>query len=141
MCIRDRVSTQSTWEVITGNNAVAAPATGIPYEENTLCVNAESYASDYVYVSFASKNDKFTFTGDSQIAHTAAKGSIALKACKGNTTDNIPISAQGSTCGFDYEDELATAGGYCENQDGDTCLLYTSPSPRDLSTSRMPSSA
>ena len=25
--------------------------------------------------------------------------------------------------------------------DGSTCLLYTSPSPRDLSTSRMPSSA
>ena len=25
--------------------------------------------------------------------------------------------------------------------DGKTCLLYTSPSPRDLSTSRMPSSA
>ena len=25
--------------------------------------------------------------------------------------------------------------------DGGTCLLYTSPSPRDLSTSRMPSSA
>ena len=24
---------------------------------------------------------------------------------------------------------------------GNTCLLYTSPSPRDLSTSRMPSSA
>ena len=28
-----------------------------------------------------------------------------------------------------------------EGQDGMTCLLYTSPSPRDLSTSRMPSSA
>ena len=29
-----------------------------------------------------------------------------------------------------------------ENKDyGFTCLLYTSPSPRDLSTSRMPSSA
>ena len=25
--------------------------------------------------------------------------------------------------------------------DGESCLLYTSPSPRDLSTSRMPSSA
>ena len=25
--------------------------------------------------------------------------------------------------------------------DGNLCLLYTSPSPRDLSTSRMPSSA
>ena len=34
---------------------------------------------------------------------------------------------------------------YMESQLGDsittTCLLYTSPSPRDLSTSRMPSSA
>ena len=28
-----------------------------------------------------------------------------------------------------------------EWEDGNTCLLYTSPSPRDLSTSRMPSSA
>ena len=27
------------------------------------------------------------------------------------------------------------------SQDAETCLLYTSPSPRDLSTSRMPSSA
>ena len=26
-------------------------------------------------------------------------------------------------------------------RDGTPCLLYTSPSPRDLSTSRMPSSA
>ena len=33
---------------------------------------------------------------------------------------------------------------YCTWGDGDSldsCLLYTSPSPRDLSTSRMPSSA
>ena len=28
-----------------------------------------------------------------------------------------------------------------EIRDRHTCLLYTSPSPRDLSTSRMPSSA
>ena len=28
-----------------------------------------------------------------------------------------------------------------EFPESDTCLLYTSPSPRDLSTSRMPSSA
>ena len=28
-----------------------------------------------------------------------------------------------------------------EDSAGDVCLLYTSPSPRDLSTSRMPSSA
>ena len=34
-------------------------------------------------------------------------------------------------------DRKGGAGGY----PSDTCLLYTSPSPRDLSTSRMPSSA
>ena len=33
-------------------------------------------------------------------------------------------------------DPKTVAGTYC-----DCCLLYTSPSPRDLSTSRMPSSA
>eukprot|EP00831_Metopus_contortus_P026042 TRINITY_DN2225_c0_g1_i3.p1 TRINITY_DN2225_c0_g1~~TRINITY_DN2225_c0_g1_i3.p1 ORF type:complete len:391 (-),score=61.79 TRINITY_DN2225_c0_g1_i3:109-1281(-) len=31
--------------------------------------------------------------------------------------------------------------GWYTHDDGNTCLLYTSPSPRDLSTSRMPSSA
>ena len=36
-----------------------------------------------------------------------------------------------------------TIGGYGEvtYNDFDTCLLYTSPSPRDISGSRMPSSA
>ena len=31
--------------------------------------------------------------------------------------------------------------GTCKGKGGSICLLYTSPSPRDLSTSRMPSSA
>ena len=33
------------------------------------------------------------------------------------------------------------AGAQATMQEGGDCLLYTSPSPRDLSTSRMPSSA
>jgi len=39
--------------------------------------------------------------------------------------------------------EVAAVTGFPEMLDGrvKTCLLYTSPSPRDLSTSRMPSSA
>ena len=40
------------------------------------------------------------------------------------------------------EEELGKAGHECRQIEGyQTCLLYTSPSPRDLSTSRMPSSA
>ena len=37
-----------------------------------------------------------------------------------------------------YQSELADL---CDHSNLKTCLLYTSPSPRDLSTSRMPSSA
>ena len=36
---------------------------------------------------------------------------------------------------------LSSTGNGVDWIDADTCLLYTSPSPRDLSTSRMPSSA
>ena len=37
-----------------------------------------------------------------------------------------------------FEREFSAKGNSCQRK---TCLLYTSPSPRDLSTSRMPSSA
>ena len=41
---------------------------------------------------------------------------------------------------FEYEFQMAGMNDRL-NPDIETCLLYTSPSPRDLSTSRMPSSA
>ena len=37
-------------------------------------------------------------------------------------------------------DSVTAADGMAQSR-GEGCLLYTSPSPRDLSTSRMPSSA
>ena len=44
-----------------------------------------------------------------------------------------------------YEDAHLIAfnkpSGFAVQTRGNRCLLYTSPSPRDLSTSRMPSSA
>ena len=43
------------------------------------------------------------------------------------------------TCVVEHGD--GRVGVYAEDKDIYTCLLYTSPSPRDLSTSRMPSSA
>ena len=43
----------------------------------------------------------------------------------------------------DYINQIKYLGGKVNNHDrlNKDCLLYTSPSPRDLSTSRMPSSA
>ena len=56
--------------------------------------------------------------------------------------------------GKSLRDQMALTGGYGDKKlnakqtkdlkkkrNSDICLLYTSPSPRDLSTSRMPSSA
>ena len=51
----------------------------------------------------------------------------ALAGCCGRWSDRIPDAERLREAGFDPQSKV--------------CLLYTSPSPRDLSTSRMPSSA
>ena len=53
------------------------------------------------------------------------------------TTGTGTFSLAGASLGF----ETFVAGIGNSNTTYYTCLLYTSPSPRDLSTSRMPSSA
>ena len=45
----------------------------------------------------------------------------------------------GQACEFDYSGTQACKA--LKDEGYKVCLLYTSPSPRDLSTSRMPSSA
>ena len=40
-----------------------------------------------------------------------------------------------------YSTAVGYSGGYTENPGYEDCLLYTSPSPRDRTRSRMPSSA
>ena len=56
----------------------------------------------------------------------------------GDQTSALVIAALNGQ--FDVALELV-ARGADPNLQASTCLLYTSPSPRDLSTSRMPSSA
>ena len=58
---------------------------------------------------------------------TVTSGTVGLLAALG--MENVPVVRQPSAGILPTGDELRT------------CLLYTSPSPRDLSTSRMPSSA
>jgi hypothetical protein len=91
----------------------------VPHIENTLCTNAEQMGGDLMFVSFASLNDKFTFTGDAQIAHVISQNPITLMACKGEVTGNIKIASQGA-CAFDYE----TPGGiYCAPFVGNRSVL------------------
>ena len=58
---------------------------------------------------------------------------IALFILAGEATDNSPLAIAGVLVTRSFGMAL------CDPFSG--CLLYTSPSPRDLSTSRMPSSA
>ena len=54
----------------------------------------------------------------------------------------VPMPAMaGGSSGSGSKSIVKVPVGRTENSSFDTCLLYTSPSPRDLSTSRMPSSA
>jgi hypothetical protein len=109
--------TSDTWPgQFTGNVAtdeyIGAVAAQVPYVENTLCVSAEKAVGN-LFVSFASLNDKFTFTGDSQIAHVGTGNAISLKSClpsKSAANDLITIGGQGQ-CSFNYDSHA----GYCKS--------------------------
>ena len=53
----------------------------------------------------------------------------------------MPLIAQESEDEDDGLEVVVTTATKTEKDILDTCLLYTSPSPRDMSASRMPSSA
>ena len=55
---------------------------------------------------------------------------------------NVQLKRLGAKLGDGHNlEKLAEIANFVKPNDDRTCLLYTSPSPRDLSTSRMPSSA
>ena len=71
-----------------------------------------------------------TFSHNNNLCIGAVKDDLIISFAKSSLPKNmIDFIELGS-------DGLDTANDLIEN-----CLLYTSPSPRDLSTSRMPSSA
>ena len=58
-----------------------------------------------------------------------------VEALESEVYSDVTKYSSGSSAAITDYDEIF------EDDDGYPCLLYTSPSPRDLSTSRMPSSA
>lgn len=107
-------------EVLTGN---------VPVLGNTLCINASAMSGDLVFVSFASLIDKFTFTGDSQIAHVGASAAISLKNCKATDLNQIIISQQGS-CTFTHMAQVSACSTSKVNNN--TLILQTTSAFGDI---------
>ena len=157
MCIRDRLSevekSHSKIDIFVNNAGVAGMNTTVeeyPIEEWNkvikLNLNAVFYCCKAV-VPFMSKNDYGRIVNIASIAgkegnpnasaySTSKAGVIGLTKSLGkelaqkNIAVNCVTPAAAKTRIFDQMTEEHI-----------NCLLYTSPSPRDLSTSRMPSSA
>ena len=62
---------------------------------------------------------------------------IGIVSCLGNSTDDVTESLREGRSGISLIDDYAEQG----MRSHIACLLYTSPSPRDATLSRMPSSA
>ena len=95
---------------------------------------------DVVNINTANKSNvkRFTQNGQIQIYQSSYRGSYTSiirdslrNAALGRKVLLIQFMKGGVNQGVDNPEKLC----------GNFCLLYTSPSPRDLSTSRMPSSA
>ena len=80
-------------------------------------------------------------TNLSEWSNFRSNRSISGWSSRGGQTRN-PYDPLRNPCGSSSGSAVAVAAGFCAAAIGtETCLLYTSPSPRDQEASRMPSSA
>ena len=100
------------------------------------------------FVSGPAKGFSTRIVADAFTTNGTLRFRIPATSISGDTIDFDPASLAGSEViinGRDFSGSganvLADANGDPIGVGLDACLLYTSPSPRDLSTSRMPSSA
>jgi hypothetical protein len=91
--------------------------------DNTMCIDARAITGNTVNVSYDSRIDKFTFTGDNEVAHRIPPPDIACVGCKLGLVGDVPIQGgQGALCLFDYETPGA-AGGYCPAYTGNRLII------------------
>eukprot|EP00831_Metopus_contortus_P025280 TRINITY_DN21828_c0_g1_i2.p1 TRINITY_DN21828_c0_g1~~TRINITY_DN21828_c0_g1_i2.p1 ORF type:complete len:159 (-),score=48.68 TRINITY_DN21828_c0_g1_i2:94-570(-) len=136
-----QVSTQSTWELMNEINELKK--TGLvkgehltPGSGKKILMIIFKIRSEYkIKTQKRTQKERVTFVNDT----TSKKYLELLKETIHLIKESIEKSRE-LALGF-----LGVSGKiyseYESSKEYETCLLYTSPSPRDLSTSRMPSSA
>ena len=94
-----------------------------------IVIDGREYEGNHVIFN----KDGITIDGKSITAEDDKKYKVTSITVQGNVTGDVESSSADVTVHGDVQGSISTQSG--------NCLLYTSPSPRDLSTSRMPSSA
>ena len=161
---------QITGETTSGSGELVVPITSVNIDDvNFVAFDQERYQVQYSDGTVASiDQSQVTVTdttltikglGNSQtgmtVNVTVAKQNVKNKVKDYKRSQQLSIiysdkDGSGSTAGQTIDDGLTTSGLYgirvqdqeiCLNHPDVSCLLYTSPSPRDGLLSRMPSSA
>ena len=107
-----------------------------PYNYTNFCINSQSFP-----------DTEFDFSGNPQLPNGGDFSSFCSNGAGVCDTDLscdwVQLFIQTGTQPLDLFFGLTSSSGHQAVNSGVSlvCLLYTSPSPRDLSTSRMPSSA
>eukprot|EP00831_Metopus_contortus_P081263 TRINITY_DN8503_c0_g1_i6.p1 TRINITY_DN8503_c0_g1~~TRINITY_DN8503_c0_g1_i6.p1 ORF type:complete len:142 (+),score=32.39 TRINITY_DN8503_c0_g1_i6:93-518(+) len=141
MCIRDRVSTQSTWAITKEEEKPVSP-------EQAPTISCECDSDDQspnLIDEIADENAdperiaiKFKYSlqfNNKFLSDVATKPLLHYRSYEILKVDTSTQKTQRIESLINFEEfNFSSAKNQC-------CLLYTSPSPRDLSTSRMPSSA
>ena len=116
--------------------------------EGTFTVTAGTYSYTVTDANGCSETVTITVTEPTSLVASVSSTSID---CNGGSAD-VTVSATGGTAPYTgtgtfsetagtYSYIVTDANGCSETVTITICLLYTSPSPRDSSPSRMPSSA
>ena len=117
--------------------AIEIPNT-VHFEVGLGTVGAGTLSRDTVISSSNSDNPVNFPAGTKNVFCTLPASKAVIEDASNNVTLPADLTVGTDTFDVDSTNEKVnigtTSGAY-------TCLLYTSPSPRDLSTSRMPSSA
>ena len=103
----------------------------ISRNHDTIAIDTSLTIEKYHKINFL-RQDNFEFIPFSNTG--TAYNTLSFSAI---SSINPKMGASNKYIGYDSVDEVV----YYDLPTPFTCLLYTSPSPRDLSTSRMPSSA
>ena len=156
MCIRDSLK---TLERAVYSGSIEVKASTNDSSASNLDQNSEDVLTRHLlklsevedqFRELTNKFEEINFKLDklsARVSKIQADNQIRFQDIENNISSGIVGNTENQLSLKPKTDEQKVLPGSSQPQDlgtisyKDTCLLYTSPSPRDLSTSRMPSSA